>query len=495
MRSLSNFFKNNLPQNRKKKSDSEKNRSDPNSDKVKKTKFHPQNVKGLIKDFNFKRKTKAKKNFILVLDIGTEFVKALVLKIEPIEDQFIRLEDQGNSGQIGPKNKGLVIGIGRQRQLPGQMKAGAITDIEGVSWACQKAIEQASQMARVKPNKAIVGIAGEFIKGSTTNFLYQRDNPDSKINLAELKNIIQKIQWKAFDRMKSQLAWETGRSEVEIRLINALVTEMKIDGYQIANPLDFQGKDIFLSIFNVYAPLVQLKAVENITSKLKLELLSIVAEPYALAKSLKFDSKGGAIFIDVGGRTTDVALVRRGSVEGIKSFNLAGRTFTRRLAQALNLGLAEAEEIKIKHACQNLSQGVQRKIRDILEEDTKTWLAGIELILDEFNQSLSQTVRQEKLFPSLILLCGGGSLLPGIRSVLKRETVRNKWIDNFPFSQAPQVRFAHCNHINNIFDQTGFLSGPESITPIALADLALEIVDEQNKVLPSLLRRVTRIMR
>jgi len=61
------------------------------------------------------------------------------------------------------KTKALSIGFGRQRQLPGSMLAGAVTDIDGVTLTCQRAIEQASQMARVKPKKAVVGIAGEFI--------------------------------------------------------------------------------------------------------------------------------------------------------------------------------------------------------------------------------------------------------------------------------------------------------------------------------------------
>ena len=413
------------------------------------------------------RKKRAKKDYLLALDIGTEFVKALIFKAN--------------------KSEGLVVGVGRQRQLPNHMHAGAVADIDGVALTCQKAIEQAAQMARLKPNQAVIGIAGEFIKGLTTNFAYQRNQPETEIDLAELKNIIQKIQWKAFDQIRSQLAWETGQPEIEIRLVNALVNEVRIDGYQVTNLLGFQGKEIFLSIFNVYAPLVQLRALENIAAKLDLELLLIAAEPYALTKSSSFEPNIGGIFIDVGGGTTDIALVRQGRVEGIKSLALAGQTFTKRISKTLSLSLVEAEAIKIKHAQQQLSQGVQRKIREILEGDIKIWSKGIELILEEFNQA--------EFFPPLILLCGGGSLLPGIKNILRRESVQGQWLNKFPFTQKPKIRFIHSDQINNIIDQTKTLKGPENITPLALANLTLEIATSEEKALSSILRRIVRMMR
>jgi len=430
---------------------------------------------GRLKNFFQIGKGKSKKDYLLALDIGTEFIKALIFKVDT---SLFKDEEE---------KKGLVVGVGRQRQLPNQMQAGAVADIDGVALTCQKAIEQASQMARLKPTKAVLGVAGEFIKGLTTNFAYQRNSPEEEIDLAELKNIIQKIQWKAFDQLRSQLAWETGQPEIEIRLVNALVNELSIDGYQVTNPLGFQGKEIFLSIFNVYAPMVQLRALESIAAKLNLELLSIVAEPYALAKSSSFESKVGGLFIDVGGGTTDIALIRQGRVEGIKSLALAGQAFTKRLSQTLGLGSTEAEAIKIKHAQRQLSHNVQRKIKEILERDIKIWSKGVELILEEFSQA--------EFFPPLILLCGGGSLLPGIKNILSRESIQGEWLDKFPFSQKPKVRFIHSGQITNMVDQTGLLEGPESITPLALANLTLEIATSGEKTLPSILRRIVRMMR
>lgn len=438
------------------------------------------------KIFGLFKKNKSDVEYFLVLDIGTEFVKTLIFGTSAFKNNNLNDEQK----------RGVVIGFGRQRQVPNQMKSGAVMDIDGVALTCQIAIEQAVQMAKVRPKRAIIGIAGEFVKGATTNFVCQRSNSNNQIDLAEIKNILQKIQWKAFDKFRQRFAQETGRPEIEIKLINVLITEIRIDSYKVTNPLGFQGKEIFLSMFSVYAPLVHLRALETIAAKLSLELISIAAEPYALARSVHseyfnanadIDSAlaSSAIFIDIGGGTTDVALVRYGGVEGIKSLALAGRSFTKRLSTDLGIGLIEAEEIKIKHAHQQLSNDAHKKIKKILEKDIKIWLSGLELVLEEFSQ--------KNFFPPLILLCGGGSLLPDIKYAL----VKNEpyFMERFPFSQAPRIDFIQPRHIVNISDQTGFLSDSESVAPMALASLVLEILNDDRKTLLPTLRRVVKMMR
>jgi len=105
----------------------------------------------------------------------------------------------------------------------------------------RKQFDSACNVARIKPKRVVVGVAGEFIKGATTNFICKRSEPKKDIDLAEIQNIVQNIQHKAFNKMRSQLAWETCRPEIEIKPINALLTEIKIDGYKVTNPLGFQG--------------------------------------------------------------------------------------------------------------------------------------------------------------------------------------------------------------------------------------------------------------
>lgn len=408
---------------------------------------------------------KKKENYALALDIGTTVAKVLIFRIDPRE------------------SKGYVQGVGRANQALGDMQSGAVTDIAGVVATCEKAISEAEAQANIRPSQVILGIAGELVKGSTTTVHYERLKPKTKIDMPELKNILHKVQWRAFDKVRKQLAWETGHSEIDVKLINAAIVDVRIDGYRVTNPLGFQGKDVSISIFNAYAPLVHLGALQTIASELDLDLLSIAAEPYALARATGLEDapEFSAIFIDMGGGTTDIAVVRNGGVEGTKMFALGGRAFTKRIAQELGLSLPEAEELKIKYSLGQLDTQNLARVKEVLAGDTRVWVSGLELALSEFSES--------DLLPSRILLCGGGSLLPEIKAALSNPL----WIENLPFARPPQASFLKPEEVVNVVDETGKLTQPPDVTPMALANLAIDLAGEEG-LMSKILRRAVRMM-
>src|SRR3990167_7208523 len=302
----------------------------------------------------------------LVLDIGTDVVKALVCEAE------------------GSRAK--VLGVGRKQQKLGDMQSGVVTDIASVIGNCHTAIREAENMAGVSTKKMILGISGELVKGATITTSYIRRDANSKIDLSELKNIVHKVQWRAFDQVRAQLADETGYSEIDVKLVNAAIVDVRIDGYKVNNPIGFQGKEVTLSIFNAFAPLVHYGALQTIAAEIDMDLLAIMAEPYALTRSLGHEDGGqfGAIFIDVGGGTTDVAVVRDGVVEGTKMFTLGGRIFTKRLSQNLNIAFKEAEEIKILYSEDKLERQSHKIVREAMQSDCDVWLSGVVLTLESF---------------------------------------------------------------------------------------------------------------
>ncbi|PIU07394.1 MAG: hypothetical protein COZ85_04075 [Candidatus Moranbacteria bacterium CG_4_8_14_3_um_filter_34_16] len=400
------------------------------------------------------------------LDIGTEVVKALVFKLD---------EDSG---------LGVVKGVGRARQGIKDMHSGAVSDISGVIANCKKAIDNAKNMAGIKRvEKTIVGIAGELVKGTTTTVHYERINSEIRIDVPELKNIIQKVQWKAFDRIRQQLAWETGHSEIDVKLINAVIVDVRIDGYKISNPVGFQGRDVSISVFNAYAPMMHLGALQKIANDLNLNLLNIAAEPYAVARSMSAEDSVdfSAIFIDIGGGTTDVAVVRNGGLEGTKIFGLGGRAFTKRLSRDFNISFEEAEILKVKYSLGNLSPGLRAKIEKKFQNDCEVWLRGIELSLTEFSEA--------DLLPYKIFLCGGGSALPEIKNIL----LSSQWTKKLPFAKAVKVSFLQPKDVVNIIDKTGELRNPQDITPMGLANLALDLIGEE-KMLAGILRQAVRMI-
>lgn len=412
---------------------------------------------GLFSGLSLKREA----DIVLALDIGTEVVKALVFRVEEKE------------------KRGVVIGVGRVPQKIGNMQSGAVADISGVIESSRQAIALAKEKSGVKTiEKSIIGIAGELVKGTTTTVHYERVNPEMHIGVPELKMIIQKVQEKAYERIKRQISFEMGKDDVDVKLINAAIVDVRIDGYPVVNPVNFQGRDVSMSVFNAYAPMVHLGALHTIAEELDLDLLSIAAEPYAVARSVEVDDMidFSAIFIDIGGGTTDIAVVRNGGLEGTKMFALGGRAFTKRLAQEFQVSFDVAEKMKIDYSNNRLESEAAGRVAALYADDCRIWLGGVELSLIEFAET--------DLLPPRIFLCGGGSALPGIKQALLSQ----EW-SNFPFPKIPQVSFLQPRDVARIVDATGELNNPQDMTPIGLANLALKDILEEEKMLSSILRR------
>jgi cell division protein FtsA len=409
---------------------------------------------------------KSRQRYAISLDIGTEYVKVLVFRLE------------GDTA--------YVVGTGRKKQQLSDMQGGRVTDIYGVIKNCNEALEEAFDMAKVAPKQCVIGIAGELVKGATTTVHYSRENPKEKITLKELKEIISQVQSKAFEKTRSELAWETGQAELDVKLVNSAVVDVRIDGYKVTNPVGFQGRDIQVGIFNAFAPIVHLGALQTISEDLGLDLLSIAAEPYAVARcvGLEDSAEFSSIFIDIGGGTTDIAVVRGGGVEGTKMFAIGGRVFTKSIADAFDKTFTEAEKMKIDYSLGKIPENseIYSKVKKAIENDCEVWLAGVELALEEFANI--------ELLPSKILLCGGGSLLPDIEEYLGRKG----WVKRLPFAKQPKVDFIKPKQLISIKDETGKLIGSQDITPMALANLAIDLAGEEG-VVDGLVERITEGLR
>src|SRR3954465_12062046 len=368
------------------------------------------------------------------LDIGTEFAKALVFG----------LDDSGH---------GTVRGVGRKRQGLSHMQSGTVADIAAVVDNCAVALQEAEEMAGFRPKQVVIGIAGELVKGFTTTLTQERKRPDVAINDAELTKLIDSVQRESMREAERSITWETGLPHVDVRLVHSASVGASIDGYGLTNPVGFQGRHIKIGIFNAFAPLVHLGALQSVASQLDLELLEIVAEPYAVARVLGSDQirQAGALFVDVGGGTTDVALVRQGGIEGTRMFALGGRAFTKSLADRLDLPFPRAESLKVDYA-RGVSVERSDELAAIVADDVRVWAAGVELVMEELSGG--------DLLPGRIFLCGGGSRLPEVRAALGSEA----FYERLPFARPPEVIVMAPDQIDTISDATELLVDQQDVT-------------------------------
>ncbi|MEO7021768.1 MAG: cell division FtsA domain-containing protein [Ktedonobacteraceae bacterium] len=398
------------------------------------------------------------------LDIGTAYAKAMIIEVQD--------------------DIGIVLGVGRHQQSYSHMSDGFVTDIPGVIANCNEALLQAEQASGglIAPN-TVIGIAGELVKGSSITISKQRAHPTKPITPEELENVILSAQQKLLKSAKERIAIETGYPNIEVRLTNAAVISVSIDGQVVSNPVGFRGRHFTLTLFSAFAPLMQLGALETVAQGLDLTLVTVVAEPYALARCLSRNASAdsGAIFIDIGGGTTDIALVRQGGIEETRMFALGGRTFTRRLASHKGLSIKDAEKLKYNYSMGTVKGSEKDEIQQIFASEAQTWMDSVELLVEELAKG--------ELLPPAVYLVGGGSGLPD----LSEKLASFPWTERLPFAYQPIIQTILPEMVTSISDPHHLLKNAQDITPMALAYQAIELQNEDS-VLERVLYQVIHTM-
>jgi len=343
---------------------------------------------------------------LIVLDIGTQFIKALIMEIDK------------KSG------KGIV-------------RAWAKEEFSNDKAAvCQKIFKNLEKKSGTKTQEIFLGLGSDVLKGRAATFCFKRDNPAQKVDLAELKYLIQKVLWRALDRIRKEIVRETEFKDTDARLLDAFIVDIEVDGHSVSDPISSQGQNICLSIFNIYTSEKWLDGIRSFVSALGFKLLGLIPVSYALFHCLNLEKsvKGSALIIDVGAKTTEVTLVKNGGEEiETKNFHLGGQAFSRVLAEFLGLNLAEAEIIKIKYSRGEISKEVKKKIEKLFAPNVSSWLKGIKIILEDF-------IKEYKFLPAKVFLCGGGCGLPVIESALKKEKkFKISYIEKTPISSLAEL--------------------------------------------------------
>ena len=315
---------------------------------------------------------------IIVLDIGTQFVKGLISETRTSVEK---------------------------------------SNSEDIFLACQKVIKILKKKSGIKPEGVFWGIGSDILKGRTITLCYKRENPNQKFDMAELKYLIQKIEWKALDTIRKEFVLETEFKDTDARLIDAFVVDIKIDNRSVIDPIGAHGQQICLSVYNTYIASKNLEDLEKLIGTLKLKSVGFIPIPYALFSHLDLEKsqKGDALIIDIGGKITEITLIENGGeVIETRSFHLGGQALTRVLADFLGMKPSEAEAVKNKYSNKEVSQEVKRKMDKLFAPNISSWQKGVKFVLEDF-------YKKYKSLPSKIFLCGQGSKFPLIESNLKKE--------------------------------------------------------------------------
>ncbi len=192
---------------------------------------------------------------------------------------------------------------------------------------------------------------------------------------------------------------------------------------------------------------VERRAVRDSALQAGAREVYLIEEPTAAAigAGLPIDKPGGNLIVDIGGGTTEVAVISLTGTVFCKSVRVAGDEMNEAIAQyvrkhySLLIGERRAEEIKIALASAVPQPGGPKTIdvkgRDLIDGIPKTIVITDEEIREAVREPIAvivETVRTclERTPPELaadiveqgLMLTGGGALLRGLDELLRRET-------------------------------------------------------------------------
>ncbi len=397
-----------------------------------------------------------------VLDLGTEQIKALVLELKGDE--------------------ALVVGVGRAVNQRGWGAGGAGVDVHTMARSCDRALRQAEDMTakicdrQVVPDWVVVGLPNCLTMAQVFGVTHHRSKPAKRIGDKELRGVVQRAQRLALRQLARKIETLQSPQEAKVELLESTIADMRVGGHGVTNPLGFRGEKLTVAVFNVVVSSSYLRAVEALAEDLGLAILTTVSGWQALAYML---AEREGICIDVGGKATDMVLVRNGKAWATASFPFGGRDFTKHLSETFGLAWTDAESLKLAYSRGTVEGPSDTEIGEAIGWVMKAWLGRLETALKMLCGSYP--------VPHRFNLCGGASTLPGMVEAMRSHP----WGQALGFRRHPQVRLVEPGEVARVLDRTGWLGGHQDVVPLALAGYTMA-ADAEADPLQRLLWRVKR---
>jgi cell division protein FtsA len=331
---------------------------------------------------------------VVGVDVGTTKICTLVAR-------------EQSPGQIS------ILGVGIE---PSQgIRKGVVVDLAAASQAVSRSIEKAERTSGLEITSALVSLAGSQVTSS---------NNRGVVGISG-QIIDQEDVARAIDAARA-VALPHNRE-----IIHVIQRGFNVDGQEgIRNPVGMHGYRLEVETHIITAAAASVENLRQCVGVSGVEVSQFVLNPLASAEVVlnETERQMGAVVVDIGGGTTDLAIFIDGDVWYTAVIGVGGNHITSDIAHGLRLPMSQAEEIKIHHG-----HAVQAEVGPQESFDVKPFgeqnsvqinrqeLAHIiEARIEEIFGLVLQEIKRsgyDGLLPAGIVLTGGSSALPGIRTV------------------------------------------------------------------------------
>ena len=201
---------------------------------------------------------------------------------------------------------------------------------------------------------------------------------------------------------------------------------------------------------------VERRAVKEATERAGAKRVSIIEEPMAAAigAGLPVAEPTGSMVVDIGGGTSEVAVISLGGIVAAKSVRVGGDEFDNSIINYIKkkynllIGERTAENIKIQIGSAfpfeieesmnikgiNLLNGLPENIEITSEEIREALTEPLESVLEAIHVTLEKTPPElaADIIDQGITLTGGGALLRGLDKLINQETSMPVYVADNP---------------------------------------------------------------
>lgn len=207
---------------------------------------------------------------------------------------------------------------------------------------------------------------------------------------------------------------------------------------------------------------VEKNAIKEIAERLGARRVFIEEEPKVAAVGAGIDitKPSGSMIIDIGGGTTDIAVLSLGGIVTSDSINIAGNSFDKNIIKYIKdkykvtIGEKTSEDVKksigtvlknnkkanIEVTGRSSSTGLpetititSQDIHEALKEDIKKIISSIKSVLEKTPPELASDISEKG-----IILTGGGSLIDGLVEKLRKELNIPVFISDSPLTNVAE---------------------------------------------------------
>ncbi|MEM1047997.1 MAG: cell division protein FtsA [Pseudomonadota bacterium] len=277
--------------------------------------------------FNVLKPLSTRRSTLLtVIDVGSTKIVCLIARLRP------QAADAALSGRTHAIE---ILGIGHQRSRG--IKAGVVVDIDAAERAVRLAVDTAERKAGMTVESLLVNMSGGRLASEI--FSAHIGLEGRTVGDGDLERLL---------RAGCQHASRENR-----QIIHAIPIGYRLDGNQgVAIPRGMVGSRLGIDLHTVTVDHAPLQNLGLCLDRCHLDVDAAIASAYAsgLASLVDDEAELGAVCIDIGGGTTNLAVFSAGRLVHVDALAMGGQLQTNAIAQGLSTSLRNAERLKTLYA-------------------------------------------------------------------------------------------------------------------------------------------------